>query len=500
MYIAAVIVFFVYFVLLVLSRREKVSERVGVLLRPFYQMAFYLYRRKGIRRFLMNAGVEADLRKLNDGEEKEQVRENYYVRKMALCFAVLLVGTVFGAAVSVKAASELSLKGANAVVRKEFGEANPVLELEAVLEKTEEGVPLTNKAAKQVFKVQVAPREMTEEELSPVIKEFTERLSELILGENESLERVSNDLVLLEAYEGYPFAVEWSSDNPGISGSDGTVFDNYAGEEILLTAKMFYGETEWEEKLSVSLSPPPLSSEEQAYQELETFLINSEKAKRFEKEWKLPLIWQGKAVSWKQANEDHGILMWITAVILTVAVYFLSDRDLHEKTEQRKKKMQREYPEILHKLVLYLGAGMTLRGAFGKVANDFSEQDKLAHMGKTQRLNRQSVHPAYEEMRYACRELQAGVSEGQVYERFGKRSGAREYIRLGMLLTQNLKKGNGTLLERLEEEASRVYSEQLQNSRKMAEEAMTKLLFPMVMMLTVVMIMIMVPAFSTMGM
>ena len=92
--------------------------------------------------------------------------------------------------------------------------------------------------------------------------------------------------------------------------------------------------------------------------------------------------------------------------------------------------------------------------------------------------------------------FRSGVSEGRSYEHFGRRTGLQEYVRLSTLLMQNLKRGNSALLERLREEADKAWEEQLQQGRRMGEEAGTKLLVPMVMMLAVVMVMIMVPAFS----
>ena len=94
--------------------------------------------------------------------------------------------------------------------------------------------------------------------------------------------------------------------------------------------------------------------------------------------------------------------------------------------------------------------------------------------------------------------LRSGISEGLAYEHFGKRAGLQEYIRLSALLAQNLKRGNSTLLERLREEAEKSGQERLQESKKMGEEAGTKLLVPMVLMLAVVMAVIMIPAFSNM--
>ena len=166
-------------------------------------------------------------------------------------------------------------------------------------------------------------------------------------------------------------------------------------------------------------------------------------------------------------------------------MYFCADKDLHEQVESRKRSIRREYSEIVHKLVLFVGAGMTIRSAFCKVAGDYESKVK-----------KEKILPAYEEMLYTCRELHAGVSEGAAYEHFGQRIGLPEYVRLCALLVQNLKRGNRTLLERLREEADKASEERLQQCKKLGEEAGTKLLVPMVLLLAVVMVIIMIPAFS----
>ena len=72
-------------------------------------------------------------------------------------------------------------------------------------------------------------------------------------------------------------------------------------------------------------------------------------------------------------------------------------------------------------------------------------------------------------------------------------------MKLAALLNQNLKRGTGTLFLRLEEEALQSSQERIQNGKKLGEEAGTKLLIPMVLMLGVVMLMIMIPAFTGLG-
>ena len=105
--------------------------------------------------------------------------------------------------------------------------------------------------------------------------------------------------------------------------------------------------------------------------------------------------------------------------------------------EKKKREERRSYPEILQKLTLYLEAGLTVRSAFCRVAEDYEKERKRG--GR--------CREAYEEMLIATREIHMGVPEGAAYENFGKRTGVREYVRLSTFLTQNLKKGSSTLLQ-----------------------------------------------------
>lgn len=101
----------------------------------------------------------------------------------------------------------------------------------------------------------------------------------------------------------------------------------------------------------------------------------------------------------------------------------------------------------------------------------------------------------YEEVTAACYEMQSGISEAQAYERFGKRCQLSEYIRLGTVLSQNLKKGSSGLVQLLTMEADASLTERKNHARKIGEQAGTKLLLPMIVMLGIVLVILMVPAF-----
>ena len=166
----------------------------------------------------------------------------------------------------------------------------------------------------------------------------------------------------------------------------------------------------------------------------------------------------------------------------------MQDKDLHTRVQEREQRLKEAYPVVVNKLVLYLGAGLTIRGALMHMANTYNR-------GRQQGKKEEAV---YEEILCTCRELQTGVSEAEAYERMGKRCGIQEYIRLSALLSQNLRKGSGTLPARLREEAEFAERAQMNECRRKGEEVSTRLLVPMVMMLGIVMVMIMIPAFAGM--
>ena len=85
--------------------------------------------------------------------------------------------------------------------------------------------------------------------------------------------------------------------------------------------------------------------------------------------------------------------------------------------------------------------------------------------------------------------------ESESYERFGKRCGLQEYIRLGALLSQNLRKGTKGLSQLLRMESTQAFEERKALAKRTGEEAGTKLLMPMFLMLGEVLIIVIVPAF-----
>lgn len=129
---------------------------------------------------------------------------------------------------------------------------------------------------------------------------------------------------------------------------------------------------------------------------------------------------------------------------------------------------------------------MTIRLAWEKIANDYQWAVKQ---------NRRKERPAYEEMSRTAAQLRSGGSESRAYGEFGKRCALQSYLKLGALLEQNQKTGAKSLKSALELEMVSAFEERKNLARRLGEEAGTKLLLPLFLLLGVVMVIIVVPAF-----
>lgn len=93
--------------------------------------------------------------------------------------------------------------------------------------------------------------------------------------------------------------------------------------------------------------------------------------------------------------------------------------------------MMMDYPELVSKLCLFLGAGLTVRSVFYKIGQEY--------LNKKSKGN--AIRFAYEEIAVTCFELEGGVSEMMGYDNFARRCKQNQYLKLGSILSQNLEEG-----------------------------------------------------------
>ena len=442
------------------------------------RIAMFLYKKVCILNLPLFRGgtVESDLAVLHPGERVECIKADYYVKKLSKCLALLVAGLLLGLFAKLQQMQSTPLGESGVIYRGRYEEGEKQLLLEA-----------DSGDEKREFQMTVSAQNLTDTELQELADGFLEKIPELIRNGNSDIDHVTDELELTDTYEGYPFEVEWDSDREEIVDDNGSVCEVETPERVTLRVTLNCQQYSTTESFSITVVPRSYSPAEQEYREISEYLLDSERDSRDEETWILPEEWNNKPLVWRVKEKRYCLLIWAFTPVVCLLLYYSFDRDIHREVELRQREMRRQYPELVHKLALYIGAGMTIRGAFQRIGADYERKTNRQRDGDV--MGR--------EVLYTCRELQSGIAEGAAYERFGRRIGLREYIKLSALLGQNLKRGNRTLLERLREEAEKSCEESVRHARKLGEESGTKLLIPMVAMLGIVMVMIMIPAFGS---
>lgn len=390
--------------------------------------------------------------------------------KKNFCMAafIILLGNLLGIGILIKEEKERNIKY---LERNSYGEGG-----------YEETLFAETQGKTQEITVYVEEESYTEKEIEHYIKEAKKELDKWL----KKVKKGGKDFRFPQSLEGNPVKISWSTGNPEILSWEGMLGEDIPekGENVEIVAFLSLGEgTEiWQKKVTVY--PPSLSEKKKLQKEIqkEAELLSENPSEPLY----LPQTVRGEEIRYRKTGTETGRIICIMSLVLGLGVYPLQKEKEKKKRELVKKEMQRDYPDIIQKLVLFLRAGFTIRKAMEKIADGYLRSKEKYHAKE---------RSAYEEIVRTCKEMQGGIYEAEAYERFGVRCGLSQYKVLSVLLVQNLKKGNKNLLELLEREEAVAEDERKRSAKVRGEEASTKLLLPMVLQLIVVLMILMIPAF-----
>ena len=340
----------------------------------------------------------------------------------------------------------------------------------------------------QAIYVEVSDRKYTDENVSAAFDECMDYVTSNMLGENASLIDIESDINLPEKVSEYGMKIMWSSSEPDIVSYSGEVVNTQleAAVDVTLTARISDGNKhEATYEIPITVLPKSMSEEERRLMHLAQAIEDADTQQSTLDTFTLPTKFDGYEVSYFEKKDESYTYIAFLGIVAAV-IFWLQDQ-MKEKNarEDRIRQMQLDYPEIVSKLMVFLGAGMTVRLAFANIVGDY-EKDKV------------ETRYAYEEMAKAYNQMKAGANEGQVYKDFGRACGCKQYMKLASLLEQNRKTGLDNIKELLSIETVEAWEERKNLARRLGEEASTKLLLPLFLLLGVVMVIIMVPAFMSM--
>lgn len=397
-------------------------------------------------------------------------------RKMGKVFALFAV--LAGAALIQESMNPV-LKQGNVLERQAYGDGN--YDAELIWE-------IPEKELEQELSVHVAEQGLTKEEQQALLAAAEQEIAETFPGENESVDEIRKDVCIQSQYQDGQVTADWSFDSYQYVDLEGHVMnDSLEEEEILVKAVVELGcdSQTLEYQFFFQICPKIYSEKEKINNKLKQELIKKNE-KTNDSTLILPESIDDQTIIWKEKSERMPLKLLFLGMIAAGCVPLVEKSRKQEEEKRRKEKLQSEYPELVSKLTILLGAGMTLFSAWNKIATNYSNKRKN---------NTILIHPLYEEMLITCHEIESGVGEARAYVRFGERCGLHRYRKFCSLLVQNLRKGTRGLVQLLEQEVSDAFEERKNLAKKSGEEAGTKMLFPMMMMFGIIIVIIMVPAF-----
>ena len=401
--------------------------------------------------------------------------------------------------------------------------------------------------------ITVSPKRYTEEEANAVFREIYDQLEELVVAEGESFANLQHDLCLMTKLPKYGVQLSWDfypeldptldagsvpqdedvrledADATAIAmaeqreaarayyrkyrhlmDSDGTLHNETLPPGTVVTGYLSLimstdivptsidGETKYLKtqyhsapyRIYVGIVPRALSRYESLLLKLQQAITTEDEGSLGENMLSLPTEIDGQRIYYSEHEDRSYLLLPLLGVIAAMAIYMRQGQARQTEKKQREARLMLDYAELVSKLMVYIGAGLTVRNALETISQHF---DALIARGIKE------DRPLYQELRTMVIQFRRNMPESEIYLSFGRRVNLKPYTKLVSLIEQNRMNGARNLRAMLELEMEDAFEQRKMTARRLGEEAGTKLLLPLFIMLGIVMIIVIVPAMSALG-
>lgn len=344
--------------------------------------------------------------------------------------------------------------------------------------------------------IKVKQKKLTMEEKLLRLQDFEARLGVLILGENKDFNHISKPLCLLDRDPDSGITVHWTSTHPEQISETGEVNLIHAeGMQIKLRADLTLDDIEVTKVYQVRIDPKAAAED---YEMSMSGRLNDRLEQLSEagssSELVLPEeLGDGIEVKWFEGKENNAAFLLSAFLFAILAVFFKRYDQINQEIKEAEDSVIKDLPEFINKLVLLLNAGLVVSTAFLKIVQDyeaFHKEEKGLKHGEKKFL--------YEELsEIQKRVTQSNASLIRELKDFSQRCGVREMIRLTAIITDNWNKGS-LLAEKLEAESELLWVCRKKRAEEKGKLAETKLTFPLMILLLVLIMVTVAPAMMEM--
>ncbi len=164
-------------------------------------------------------------------------------------------------------------------------------------------------------------------------------------------------------------------------------------------------------------------------------------------------------------------------IALGAALAWSAFADVKNKVEKRHLQVAVDLPDLTNQIIILSGAGLTLRGALIKIANEM-----------------QMDTPLYRALGQVVEKMEHGATDEEAMDQLTVSCNMPEVRRFASVVLQNMQRGGQDVLIALRDIGKELWDGRKAAARQVAEETSTKLLFPMMLMLVAVIILVAAPA------
>ena len=294
-------------------------------------------------------------------------------------------------------------------------------------------------------------------------------------------------LPLAKEYQRGAVRARWSVEPWEFVATDGTIYQEKipeSGQIVNLSVILSCGNYEKGYQFAYELAYVPKGKVQTLLEALDQWFA-VEMEKEGQEVLYLPTELLGTRLQWTKERSQVTLSLLGLEILALVAIVLANKEKKRREEQKRQRQLEADYPEIVGQLTLLLGAGMNGRQSWNIIATQYL-------VNRQKRVVPEKI--AYERMVIMNRRISEGENEKLAYQGFANVLQHTSYHRLIRLLIANLEKGATGITQSLEQEAKTAYEQKVFLAKKAGEEASTRMLMPLMLMMVLVMAIVMAPA------
>lgn len=312
-------------------------------------------------------------------------------------------------------------------------------------------------------------------------------IDESFCREGEDLSKATVYVNAASSYAEGNVQADWTFSDYQAIDMDGTFIEDGLdadGTLIMASVMLSCGEYKEEYTFPFLAFPKEKTEEEVLLEKIDEYIVEQNEQEGTET-ISLPMQIDGISLRWMKEKEYATWKVLFGGLIMLFLLPLIRIEEEQQRKKEREKALLMEYPNLVSKLTVLVGSGMTMKQSWNRIS--------ASYIDKRQK-SKAKENAAYEEMYRTARELEEGKSERQAYQEFGERIALPSYHRLVRILIQSLQKGSKGMILMLEQESEKAFEERKHIAKKLGEEASTKMIFPLILMMGIVMAIVIVPS------